>query len=85
MKRGQFLVRVAGTAILLIGLGAFVALYSDTADWAAPRGRHSAWVGGWPTYFRRLVAGTCTLGGLAILGRSFRRRGQKCMGLEPQD
>ena len=48
-------------------------LYSDTADWAAPRGRHSDWVGGWPTYFRDLVAGTCTLGGLAILGRSFRR------------
>ena len=73
MSRGELIQRVVGTVVLLIGLGAFVALYSDTADWAAPRGRHSDWVGGWPTYFRDLVAGTCTLGGLAILGRSFRR------------
>jgi hypothetical protein len=85
MRRGQFLPRVFGVILLLVGLGALVALYSDTSDWAAPRGRHAAWVGGRATLILRFVAGTCTFGSLAVLGRSFRRGRQSGMGAQPED
>jgi hypothetical protein len=85
MRPGQFLRRVVGAILLLVGFGALVALLWDTADWTAPRGRHSAWVGGRASLIRGFVAGTCISGGLAVLGRAIRRGKEKDMGSRPQE
>jgi hypothetical protein len=70
MTENKLLWRCLGVALLFVGIAAIVLIFTDTADWSAPRREGSNWVGGANTYFRTLTAGVCSFGGIAVLGRS---------------